>query len=156
MPMTPCPTFDIARLAGRLAPRGKVVREDAVLAWNRSADRMPVDLTVGFLPKDAFAGLPTDHPERMAFRAWERQWGYRHGLPYVNGCMRTGGATPEGIVAMFVHRDGLQGAALEAVLRQMEERIDGFSRAQVDDFVEQLRNPWDEDGEQEDEGDEER
>ncbi|AWU95618.1 hypothetical protein DM194_15060 (plasmid) [Azospirillum ramasamyi] len=69
-----------------------------------------------------------------------KQWANAHGLPLASGPMRSGGATPEGIIALAIVRNQLHGDDLERATDHLESRIHGFSRRRIRDFVNQLRS----------------
>lgn len=136
-----CPTLLVPRLSGMLVD-GMIDREHAVVVWDdasRGGDpAVPVrNVAVGLYPRGAFEGLPRDDPDRTRWQIWNRQWGYSNGVPLTNGILRTGGATPEGIAAQWIHRDGLAGEPLEAALAILQAKVAGFSRRRVLEFVEQ-------------------
>lgn len=139
-----CPTLADPRLRESLVD-GLVDREHAVIVWDGPVSdtegAAPIrNVAVGFLPRGAFEGLPRDAEERARWQLWLRQWSYSNGLPLVSGMMRTEGASPEGVVAQWIYRDGLDGEALETALVELQRRIAGFSRRRVPELVEGYRS----------------
>lgn len=152
-----CPTLAIPRLLEHLTD-GLIEREHAVILWDGpvpgETGASPVrNVAVGFCPRGAFANLPRDDEGRTRWLLWQGQWGHSNGLPLVSGMLRSAGATPEGIAAQWIHRDGLEGEALETALAELETRVGGFSRRRVYDLVEDYRALDEGCGEDEGDGD---
>lgn len=124
---------------------GKIPYEDAVVVWDfikTAPDQVSGvgNFAVGIMPKGGFSNMERDDIRRTRWINWMRQWHNAHGLPLVSGALRSGGATPEGILATAVATGALTGFGLERAVEHLESHIQGFSRHRLQSFVEQLEN----------------
>ncbi|MBL6081122.1 hypothetical protein JMJ56_24265 [Belnapia sp. T18] len=114
---------------------GRIRREDAVLVWDLlpGSSGVPprhVNVTVGYLPRGCFAGMPRADVARTRWRLWYGQWDECHGAP-APGWMAAEDQTPEGMLAAWVAEGALGGADLEAAVNVLSARIADFSLAHV-------------------------
>ncbi|WP_043359697.1 hypothetical protein [Belnapia sp. F-4-1] len=130
-----CPTLTLfpARLV-----EGCMRPEDAVLVWDVRRQPGPprcANVAIGYLPQGCLTGLPRDDAARTRWRLWYSQWDECHGAP-ASSWMTCGEETPEGMVAGWMARDGIDGDELDRVLDLMSRRLVGFSRPRVYELAE--------------------